>query len=423
MASNKLNNYNFTLVKRVAPKNGPFSSDVWNNSIDELLVDLSSQSIEWNSKVIPILNALPNGSLDVTIDAFVNGLDGKNIWADPTAVTGENLYDIGNSRPFTITEALNDLYTSIANISLIATGPAGPTGPAGSQGPAGPTGPSSEIGLLYLIEDDATLSATMSGGVIYNGTATTDIEITLPPATSSLRYTFIHTSSSTVYIFLAPNGSDSIRGEPTSGRLYLGPEAGNSFTLECLRTGIWEIRDANHIVQWEGVHILAERPRGPDIDVRGYDFFQDVTDGWTISGNAINTVLVASGHDNETAMRIAVLTSGSGINSYALSTIGDGLITPTTHQLWAGLWCKAEVGTNLKVQVIVTDSGEAHSEELSIATTVINDDWNYYTHQFTPSSGYTWTGAALRLWPGDGASATLGTILISNLELVQMICY
>ena len=112
MASNKLSDFNFSLVKRVAPLNGPFSSNAWNDSMDELVVDLSNLALEWNNKVITVLNALPDGSIKSSIDAFANGLDGKNEWADAGATSG-HLWNSTESRPYTVAEVLENLYTYI----------------------------------------------------------------------------------------------------------------------------------------------------------------------------------------------------------------------------------------------------------------------------------------------------------------------
>jgi hypothetical protein len=115
MASNKLSNFNFSLIKRVAPLNGPFSSNAWNDSMDELVVDLSTLALEWNNKIVTVLNTLPNGSIDVAIDAFDNGLDGKNIWADAgaTSLSSDHFWNSVESRPYTVVEILEKLYTYI----------------------------------------------------------------------------------------------------------------------------------------------------------------------------------------------------------------------------------------------------------------------------------------------------------------------
>jgi hypothetical protein len=135
MASNKLSNFNFTLIKRPQPKNGPSSSDVWNDSIDELLVDLSNIAAQWNNQLETILNALPNGSVDTNIDAFANGLDGTSLWTKDGAVSGdgEPLWNTNKARANTVTEALVYLkgYVDTA-VATIPQGPVGPAGPAGT---------------------------------------------------------------------------------------------------------------------------------------------------------------------------------------------------------------------------------------------------------------------------------------------------
>ena len=109
MSSNKISNFNFTLIKRVQPKNGPSSSNAWNDSMDELLVDLSNIASQWNNQVKTVLNTLPDGSLSTAIDAFANGLDGTSMWANASAssdLVNTWLYDSVNSRHLTVQEAL-----------------------------------------------------------------------------------------------------------------------------------------------------------------------------------------------------------------------------------------------------------------------------------------------------------------------------
>ena len=126
MASNQLKELHFNLMKRVAPLNGAFTSDIWNDSIDELIVDITNISNEWNPKIVAAFNSLPFGDKDTAIDAFVNGIDGENLWLDATATASTNdprLYNSSASRPYTIAEAIRNLYSYVD--TLIESGSSG----------------------------------------------------------------------------------------------------------------------------------------------------------------------------------------------------------------------------------------------------------------------------------------------------------
>lgn len=111
--ADKLKNLNLTFVSRSAPNNGPSSSDAWNDTFFELATDLANISREWNNKLIVAFDALPKGELDSSVNVFVNGIDGKNIWVDAQIDSGDNDLTFFNStknRPVTIEEAFQDIY-------------------------------------------------------------------------------------------------------------------------------------------------------------------------------------------------------------------------------------------------------------------------------------------------------------------------
>lgn len=98
---------NFT--DRNAPRRGPMSADKWNDSMDELAADLSFLSTQWNTKIATILNSLPYGSKDTSINAFKKGLDGANLWVDATVSslsTDQTFYNVSLARPSTVKEAI-----------------------------------------------------------------------------------------------------------------------------------------------------------------------------------------------------------------------------------------------------------------------------------------------------------------------------
>ena len=118
MATNQLNNFNFSFTVRRAPKTGPTSSDKWNDTVDELGKDLANIAQQWNLGLVPIMNGLPNGSLDSSVNAFINGLDGNNMWVDQTVTALSDIQTYFNPtslRPYTVKEQFDDVYASIVS--------------------------------------------------------------------------------------------------------------------------------------------------------------------------------------------------------------------------------------------------------------------------------------------------------------------
>ena len=118
MATYTLNNMNFSFTVRRAPKSGPTSSDKWNDTVDELARDLANIALEWNTKIVPIIGGLPNGTYDSAVNAFANGLDGKNCWVDQdsSATSDDTRYYNGTrARPNTVKEQFDNVYSTISN--------------------------------------------------------------------------------------------------------------------------------------------------------------------------------------------------------------------------------------------------------------------------------------------------------------------
>lgn len=114
MASNKLNTLYFSTIVRSAPRNGPTSSDMWNDTITEITTDISLLSSEWNNKLIPIIDGLPYGYEDTAVDVYKTGLDARTLWVNKVAPTTDTLfYNSTKSRPYTVYETLGNLYTYI----------------------------------------------------------------------------------------------------------------------------------------------------------------------------------------------------------------------------------------------------------------------------------------------------------------------
>ena len=93
---------------------GPMSAENWNDSLDELAADLTYLAKEMR-KLQTLTNTLPNGVSNSTIDAFALGIDGRGIYVDSSLETGttSTYWESGDSRPKTVEEAFNDIYTAL----------------------------------------------------------------------------------------------------------------------------------------------------------------------------------------------------------------------------------------------------------------------------------------------------------------------
>ena len=118
MAADRLNNFSFSFVVRNAPRNGPSSSDAWNDSVREISNDLANLTIEWK-KLVKIMEGLPNGDQDTAVNAFQFGLDGKHLWVDQDVSASSDdaatYFNSNKGRPNTVKEQFDAVYTSINN--------------------------------------------------------------------------------------------------------------------------------------------------------------------------------------------------------------------------------------------------------------------------------------------------------------------
>ena len=87
--ADKLNKLALTFTARTAPKNGPRSSDAWNDSFNELAADLAVVAKE-HAKLVDVLGALPRGVLDTSVNAVKNGLDGRTLWLDSSLTSASS---------------------------------------------------------------------------------------------------------------------------------------------------------------------------------------------------------------------------------------------------------------------------------------------------------------------------------------------
>jgi len=120
----RLGQLNISFIVRRATKRGPTSSLKWNDSFEEISNDFTSLYNEWNNYLYPLLLTVPDGTDDTSVDAFTNGLDGDNLYAnaDATAISNPTYYDSINARPYTIFEQLQELYTYVDGINATLSG-------------------------------------------------------------------------------------------------------------------------------------------------------------------------------------------------------------------------------------------------------------------------------------------------------------
>ena len=125
-----VNKVRVNFVRRTIPRRGPFSTEDYNASMEELAVDLADFGARWNTEVYPVLNTLPRGSIDTDgggrwvgassmPDAIDGGLDGDHMFVDNAASTTQDdglFWDSTNSRPKTIRESSRDIDDRLTSI-------------------------------------------------------------------------------------------------------------------------------------------------------------------------------------------------------------------------------------------------------------------------------------------------------------------
>jgi len=118
--SNIVRRFDPSLIRRPISLNGSLSSEDWNDSIDELVRDLSEVSNQWNNGLLYLFSTLPDGTDDTSINAFINGIDGRTIYLNNSLVSSSaslKYFDILNNRPKTIEETVDDVYTYIDDVA------------------------------------------------------------------------------------------------------------------------------------------------------------------------------------------------------------------------------------------------------------------------------------------------------------------
>jgi len=107
MATLNQDTLELTTTLRKAPRNGAPISQDYNDSCQEVLVDLSSITSFLNDSLLPILNALP--------ETAAAGLEGKTLLAD-SADQGPLFRDGQTNQPLTVADCVRQLRAMIAGL-------------------------------------------------------------------------------------------------------------------------------------------------------------------------------------------------------------------------------------------------------------------------------------------------------------------
>jgi len=116
--TDKLEVIQLQFQKRNARKRGPTSSDQINDTNEELAIDLANLNSQWNNRLVPLTESLPNGVPSAGVDAFANGLDGANLYVDQNATASVNslYFNTATTRPNSVLEQFDAVYSTVNTI-------------------------------------------------------------------------------------------------------------------------------------------------------------------------------------------------------------------------------------------------------------------------------------------------------------------
>ena len=116
--TDRIESLNVSFVVRNMTASGPTSSDKMNDLIEELGHDLVVLQDQWDNRLLPLTISLPYGESDPTVDAFTNGLDGKNLYVDQSADSTSNplYFNSTSNRPNTVYEQLENIYSAMTTL-------------------------------------------------------------------------------------------------------------------------------------------------------------------------------------------------------------------------------------------------------------------------------------------------------------------
>lgn len=115
---NKTTEIQILFHNRVSPSRGGTSSHAQNDMMDEVAHDLADIQNRINNSLVPAMAALPDGVIDSSVNAFANGIDAKNMYANAVASPSNDASYYNNTalRPYTVYEELNSIYTEMSSI-------------------------------------------------------------------------------------------------------------------------------------------------------------------------------------------------------------------------------------------------------------------------------------------------------------------
>lgn len=102
MSNLNLDTVELITTLRKAPKNGSASSQDYNDSMREILSDLSALTLFINNNLVPLLNKLPSTASD--------GLQGSTMYASVDATSSQLFYNQETGTPLTVAEVLQKIY-------------------------------------------------------------------------------------------------------------------------------------------------------------------------------------------------------------------------------------------------------------------------------------------------------------------------
>jgi hypothetical protein len=108
----KISRLNIQSVQHDIPKGAPFDANEFNDLSAETSTDFASLASQWNTLLLPLCSASPDGSSDSLINAYKNGLDGSTMYVDSRANTSADklrYYNEIRKRPKTIKEMIDEL--------------------------------------------------------------------------------------------------------------------------------------------------------------------------------------------------------------------------------------------------------------------------------------------------------------------------
>jgi hypothetical protein len=124
--SSKPSSITIQFAPRAAAKRGIIDSDDWNDNFNEVSSDFNNFASQWNNRLIPLVDTLPDGTVDTDVDAFGNGLDGRTIYVNYEATTDTSTskyYNTIKNRPRTISEQFINVYQTIdSNLATVQDG-------------------------------------------------------------------------------------------------------------------------------------------------------------------------------------------------------------------------------------------------------------------------------------------------------------